>query len=76
MYGMRFVSEDNEWSLADCANDLPCSRIITFGSSGGFQRDQDTFIIVLQTVGAFPSKWVISTVHQHLTILKARVRMP
>ena len=56
--------------LADCANDLLCSRIITFGSCGAFQRDQHTFVIVLQTLGAFPNNWVQSIVHQHLAILK------
>ena len=61
---MRFVSKDNEWSLADCANDLLCSRIISFGSSRGVQRDQDTFVVVLQIVGAFPRSWVKYTVHQ------------
>lgn len=67
---VRFVSEDNVWSLADCANDLLCSRIISSGYSGRFQRDQDTFVIVLQIVGAFPSNWVKSVVHWHRTILK------
>lgn len=74
-YDMRFVSEDNEWSLADCANDLLCSRIISSGSSGEFHRDQDSFVIVLQIVGAFPRNWVKSIVHQCLAILKAWVRL-
>lgn len=50
-------------SFADGANDPLCSRVITFGSSGGFQRDQDAFVIVLQTAGAFPSNWVKSVSH-------------
>ncbi len=53
---------ENEWSLADCANDLLCSRLISFDSSGSFQRNKDTFVIVTQTVGAFPRNWVKYTV--------------
>lgn len=30
VYDMIFVSEDNEFGLADRANDLLCSRIISF----------------------------------------------
>lgn len=75
MYDMRFVFVDNEWSTADCANDLLCSRIISFSSSGRFQRDQDTLVIVLQIVGAFPSNWVKSTVHQQCTVSEDALRL-
>lgn len=60
---MRFVPEDNKCSLDECANDLLCSRVISFGSSGRFLRDHDTFVIVLQIDRVFPSKWVKSIVH-------------
>lgn len=49
-------------NLADCANDLLCSKVISFVSPGGFERDQNTCVIVLQTTGAFPSNWVKPTV--------------
>lgn len=38
---MRFVSEDNEWRLADPGNEL---LLIHFCSSGGFYRNQDIFV--------------------------------
>lgn len=64
VHDRTFVSEDNEWSIADCANDLLSSRIISFGSTGGVQRSQGTFVSVLQIAGAFPRNWVKCTVNQ------------